>query len=238
MPGDTMERILPDLIAPADTAGQLSLQLHKERYQFACKHLLKGAVLDIACGSGYGTQMLAECSNQLCIGVDVSSDAISYARERYADPRIRFVCEDLMLFKSNERFLNIVSFETIEHVPEPANAISHLHDLLLPGGQLIISVPVTPSTDANPFHVNDFTSASFRKLLSIYGFTELASMEQKQPYTLREILQKKNGRTGQLRQGLLSYYISHPHKFLLRIRSLLTDGLCNRYLVLVLRKDG
>ena len=58
MPADSMERIIPDLIDPQDNAAQLSLRLHMERYQFACENLLPGRVLDIACGTGYGTRLM------------------------------------------------------------------------------------------------------------------------------------------------------------------------------------
>lgn len=233
---DTMERIVPDLISPHNAAAQLSLRLHLERYRFACEHLLPGPVLDIACGTGYGTWMLAECSNDMCTGVDVSSDAIAYAVNRYAHARTQFVCADILQYKSESKFQNIVSLETIEHLPTPERVVAYLHDLLLPGGRLIASAPITPSVDANPFHVNDFTASSFRSLFYRHGFTEKASLVQRQPYSLKEIFSKRRERTGQVRRGLISYYVSHPGKFFLRLKSLFTDGLSNKYLVLVLEK--
>ena len=138
-PQDTMERIVPDQMNDGDAATQLSLQLHLERYRFACQHLMPGTVLDIACGTGYGTWQLAECSNEMCTGVDVSAEAIAYAATRYAHPKIRFVCSDILQFEGNTHFQNIVSLETIEHLPDPAKAAEHLYSLLLPGGHEIVS---------------------------------------------------------------------------------------------------
>lgn len=235
MSGETMERIVPDLINPLDKAGQLSLQLHLERYNFACRYLLPGRVLDIACGTGYGTSLLAECSNEVCTGVDISPEAIAYAQKRYAHERTRFICESITGFTDEEKFMNIVSLETIEHIEDPKRAIAHLHSLLLSGGHLIVSAPVTPSVDANPYHVNDFTSNSFRKRFSQYGFVEVDCQEQKQPYSLKEI-SGKQGMASKTRKGLLNYYLLHPVKLFLRLRSLLIDGFNNKYLVLVLKK--
>ena len=231
-----MERILPDQISVDDAAAQLSLNLHLERYRFACEHLLPGRVLDIACGTGYGTWQLAECSDDVCTGVDVSAETIAYAANRYAHPRTRFTCSELLLYTNEHRFHNIVSLETIEHLPEPERAVGHLFKLLLPGGRLIVSAPITPSVDANPFHVNDFTATSFRRLFAKHGLIEKASLMQKQPYSLKEIFSKKREQAGHIRKGLMSYYASHPSKFFLRMKSLLTDGLSNKYLVLALEK--
>ena len=236
MQQDTMERIVPDQVSADDASAQLSLKLHLERYRFACEHLLPGRVLDIACGTGYGTWQLAECSDDFCTGVDVSADAIAYAANRYAHARIRFVCSELRHFNSGHTFHNIVSLETIEHILDPERAVEHLYKLLLPGGRLIVSAPITPSVDANPFHVNDFTAAGFRKLFNGLGLVEKASLVQQQPYSLREIFSKKRETTGHIRRGLLRYYASHPSKFFLRLKSLFTDGLSNKYLVLALEK--
>lgn len=232
---ETMERIIPDNISPEDAPAQLSLQLHLERYHFACKYLLPGRTLDIACGAGYGTWLLAECSHHPCTGADISPEAIAYATNRYVHPNVHFVRQELLQFDETG-FTNIVSLETIEHIPHPERVAAHLHRLLLPGGRLIVSAPVTPSTDGNPFHVNDFTERSFRKLFVDQGFEEVDCLRQRQPYSLKEIFQKKSARTDGVRQGLIKYYLMHPGKFFLRIRSLMSDGLTNNYLTLVLRK--
>jgi SAM-dependent methyltransferase len=235
---ETMERIVPELIPAHDAPAQLSLQLHLERYRFACEHLLPGRVLDIACGTGYGTRLLAECSTEVCTGVDVSAEAIAYAQANYAHARTQFFREELIRFDDAEQFANIVSLETIEHITHPDKVVAHLHSLLLPGGHLIVSAPVTPSVDANPYHVNDFTERSFRKLFTGKGFTEIASLKQNQPYSLREVAGKKTAKANHVRKGLVQFYLSHPGKLLLRLKSLVMDGFNNRYLVLVMRKES
>jgi len=88
-------------------------------------------------------------SNRHRSGVDLSAEAVAYARQRYAHPKIEFVCADATRFEDAEQFDFIASLETIEHVPQPEKFVAHLRALLKPGGMVIGSVPTTPSVDAN-----------------------------------------------------------------------------------------
>ena len=55
----TIERIVPDAVSPGDATGQATLELHLRRYKFAATQLRPGRLLDIACGVGYGTRLMA-----------------------------------------------------------------------------------------------------------------------------------------------------------------------------------
>jgi hypothetical protein len=65
----------------------------------------------------------------------------------------------------------------------------------------------------------------------------VSSLLQKQPYSIAEV-SSKQGRAANARNGLMKYYLSHPGKLLLRLRSVIADGFNNKYLVLVLRNGG
>ena len=80
---DSLERLVPDRRAAPDATGLATLALHLARYEFAAKHLRPGRVLDLACGVGYGTKLLAERSGSPVLGADLSREAIEYARSRY-----------------------------------------------------------------------------------------------------------------------------------------------------------
>ena len=82
---DSLERLVPDELASGDTTGLETLDLHLARYVFATRHARPGRLLDIACGVGYGTRLLADRSEAAlsALGVDISESAIAYARERY-----------------------------------------------------------------------------------------------------------------------------------------------------------
>ena len=77
------ERIVPDETEPGIVA------LHLKRYEFALPYCRGASVLDAGCGVGYGTAHLARVAERV-VGVDVSDDAVSYARAHYAGPNVEF----------------------------------------------------------------------------------------------------------------------------------------------------
>jgi cyclopropane fatty-acyl-phospholipid synthase-like methyltransferase len=237
----TLERIIPDNLYQSGELDQQSLQLHYERYHFAAKHVQPGRLLDIACGAGYGSHLLVTTNDNIdsITAVDVSADAIDYARQRYSHDKITFIQQDAFTFSSDRMYHTVISLETIEHLPDPQRFARKLCEWLSPGGVLIVSAPVTPSTDGNPFHVTDFSSSSFRKLFTGYGLVETDSLLQVQPYGFKNIFQKENSqRTQHTRRNLAAFYFSHPAVFFLRIKSLLIDGFSNKYLTLVFKKNA
>src|SRR5688572_18974511 len=92
---------------------------HLARYRFAAKYVAGGRVLDIACGSGYGTALLREAGGREVVGVDVDPEAIAYARSRYQGVGVTFLAGDAASPPVAGRFDLIVSFETIEHLRDP-----------------------------------------------------------------------------------------------------------------------
>ena len=233
---DTLERIVPDSLNKNEDTGSKTLKFHLERYQFTSKNLKPGLLLDIACGVGYGSFLLVNDVGdniQKITSVDISNEAIEYARIRYANPKIEFICADATTFCAQDKFDTIISLETIEHVPNPENFVAHLKTLLKEDGIFIASVPVTPSVDANPHHLTDFTKKSFRKIFLNSGFEEVCSHSQVQPFSLFKVITKQEKRMQQMRKNILKYYLMHPQSFLKRIFSTLTDGFNNRYLTVV-----
>jgi 2-polyprenyl-3-methyl-5-hydroxy-6-metoxy-1,4-benzoquinol methylase len=231
---NSLERLMPDEIQHGDTTGQETLDLHLARYRFAAKHLRPGRLLDIACGTGYGTRWLSDCSegSVTALGVDISEAAILYARKRYGNERVRFEVADATRFLDQDGFDTIVSLETIEHLPNPEAFIARLVRQLRPSGIFIGSVPITPSVDANPYHLHDFTERSFRKMVLCHGLREVSSFQQVQPYKIVPILTRKEARARDVRTNLLSYYFLHPEKLALRIWSTLRHGFNNHYVTI------
>lgn len=234
---ESLERIIPAQLEHEDATGKPTLELHLARYRFALEHLQPGRVLDIACGVGYGTRLLSSAAAiQAAIGVDISEDAIEYARSHYGHTGIEFVTADALAFTDASGFENIVSLETIEHVPDPAALLAHLTSLLKPKGILIGSVPITPSVDANQHHRTDFTAASFRKMAKILGLAELDSLCQDQGFDPIALLTGKEERSGGLRRNIAGYYLANPDRLWARVCSTLRYGFRNRYLTVAWRK--
>ena len=236
---DTLERLVPDQLRDHEMTGRETLRIHLERYEFAARHARPGRLLDMACGVGYGTRLLAEeaAGIELALGVDISRDAIEYASGRYAGARTVYQQGDALTFKDPEGFDTIVSLETIEHVTDPEALLDRLARLLKPGAVLISSVPTTPSVDINPHHLHDFTPASLRAMLRSQGLKELAALEQTQKVSLMAVAGRTEARTRGIREHLVSYYFRHPGSLWRRIGATLRHGLCNKYLTIVAQKD-
>jgi len=233
----TLERLVPDELLKDEATGRQTFNLHIERYEFAARKLRDAkSILDIACGVGYGSRLLkGSLPAALVTGVDSSAEAIEYANARYARPKLTFRVGDAMTFEDGP-FDAVVSLETIEHLPDPQPFIQRVTTRLLrPGGIFIGSVPVTPSMDANPHHLHDFTARSFRKLLASRGLLEFDCLHQIQPYSPVAVITRSEERMQSMRPKILVYYRQHPHKAFLRLKSLILDGFKNKYLTIAAR---
>jgi SAM-dependent methyltransferase len=159
------ERVVPDETEPGIVA------VHLKRYEFARPWCERREVLDAGCGVGYGAAYLAEAAGRV-VGVDVSREAIDYARRRYRAPNVEFLCMDLLELKlPDASFDTVIAFETIEHLPEREPFLRHVVRVLRPGGAFLVSTPRAEATTlapANPFHRVEFSTADFERLL--HGF--------------------------------------------------------------------
>lgn len=150
----------------------LEAAIHIARYSFA-KELCAGRrVLDAACGEGYGSRLLANWGASEVVGVDISAEAIASAQQHFSSENVRFIQNDAETlprhFEPNS-FDLIVSFETIEHVQDPALFLRNIRDLLKPGGVVAISCPndwwyFPTEAERNPFHLRKYHLDEFRAL--------------------------------------------------------------------------
>ena len=157
---------------------------HLERYLFATKYCFNKNVLDIACGSGYGSSILINAGAKSVVGIDNSIEIINYAKNSYSNLRdLDFICADIQhiqLLEYSNYFDLIVCFETIEHVSEYQNVIENLDLMLNAHGTLLISTPdrrlVSPSSTSiksepvNRFHKQEFIPDEFKIILEKAGF--------------------------------------------------------------------
>lgn len=232
-----LERLVPHDLHDGETTGSETRRLHVERYEFAAAHLEPGRVLDIACGVGYGTALLAEenRAGASVLGVDISPAAIAYAQRRYASGNIEFLTADAMEFTDARRFGTIVSLETIEHLAHPELFVDRLVSMLRPAGVLIASVPTTPSVDVNPHHLWDFTEQSFRRLVQRHPLVEIGCLRQVQRFRPIAVLGRREGRMRDLRRNLAGYYVRYPRAFLRRMGAVLRYGFANHYITIAWR---
>jgi 2-polyprenyl-3-methyl-5-hydroxy-6-metoxy-1,4-benzoquinol methylase len=240
-PSYTLERIYPEHFSrdPAIT-GSSTLDLHLRRYAYAGENMAQGVIADVACGSGYGSNFLATGNFSpisRLLAIDNDTTAIHYANQHYVNPVIQFILADACLYRPDKLLNTVISLETIEHLQDPVSFVKHWASFLSSGGRFIASAPITPSMDANPFHLHDFTLSTFKKLFLDAGLTELTHFIQVQKYNpLNVILKRKIGRSKEIRKGIAFYYLKKPSKLILRIRSILQHGFRNKYVIMVFQK--
>jgi len=230
----TIERICPKQLDPNNADDQNTLRIHLQRYRFAAACLSGERVLDMVCGCGYGTALLAELHpDKILLGVDIDPAAVAHAQEHYRLPNLSYRCADAQSFSAAQRFDSIVSLETIEHLPSPRQLVGNYARLLAEHGQVIASVPITPTLDGNPHHLHDFSQASFFKLFGAHGLRPDKQFEQIQWWQFKGLFVKrpvKQRRSEGMGNAVLQYYRKHPAYLLLRLRSMLRYGFSNRYL--------
>ncbi len=116
---------------------------HFKRYKFAASLLRSQCIGDFACGTGYGTVMLAQ-NNKKVIGVDIKDNVVREINRKYTHiSNVNFINKNLLELDYKNYFDTIVSFETIEHLGEDDILIvlRKFSDALKTDGMLIFSVP-------------------------------------------------------------------------------------------------
>src|SRR5262245_302329 len=118
--------------------------IHMARYLLAAPYCRGARVLDVACGEGYGAFALKQLGAHCVEALDISSDAISTARQLFATEGIRYHVHDAecldQLF-AERSFDLIVSLETIEHLQKPAQFLSAVKKVARTDAVIIISCP-------------------------------------------------------------------------------------------------
>lgn len=101
-------------------------------YRYILKYLQGGEkILDIACGHGTGTAVLANRASHV-IGVDIAPSSIKKAKRLHKNlSNVEFICSDAFkLSFESETFDCIVSINTIEHIKDDKGFIDLLYQYL------------------------------------------------------------------------------------------------------------
>lgn len=149
---------------------------HVARYHLAVDFIRPNdVVLDVACGLGYGSAVLAANSQaRRVIGVDLDDHAVRYATAMTSAcwPQVEFRAADAtdLKFLADRSVDLITSFETLEHVPDPEALLAEFDRVLKPAGRVIVSVPNMwvdeTGQDPNPFHLHVYDWPKLREQLS------------------------------------------------------------------------
>ena len=166
----TGERTLPDV--PEENYWY---RRHLVVYEWIAERVEGLEVVDLACGEGYGSEVLARSAASV-VGIDANPEAHEHARLRYTRPNLRFERALIQGFTPAGGACDAVVFlQTIEHVEEPGPLLAHLRSLLRPGGVVYISTPnvltLAPKgaeRSSNPWHVREYRAEELAGLLAAH----------------------------------------------------------------------
>lgn len=162
-----MERWVPGFSFPHTEVEHLA------RYEWAAQFVKGKQVLDIACGAGLGSYILATTGKaKEAIGCDIDPDAIRYASFRRQNPNLIFKVANAEQFEVESDLDVIISFETIEHLPNPELFLQRAKSCLKEDGYLLVSTPINSKpvdeSPSNHHHVREWGFCHFQDLISKY----------------------------------------------------------------------
>lgn len=147
---------------------------HQVAYEFALPYATGRSVLEVGCGEGYGTALLASVARQI-LGVDYDAYTAVHAAATY--PQAWFVRANLAALPVRSASIEVVAtLQVIEHVWNHPQFVRECLRVLRPGGLLLVTTPnrltFSPGLDepVNPFHTKEFTAAELTELLASCGF--------------------------------------------------------------------
>ncbi|MET0638203.1 MAG: glycosyltransferase [Chitinophagaceae bacterium] len=174
----TGERFVP---IPSLLDDEIAFE-HFHRYH-AVKGISAGkTVLDIACGEGYGSSIMAGVAREV-IGVDIDPESVDYAIKTYGSAsNLKFIAGNATAIPLGNASVDmVVSFETIEHLNESDQELflKEIKRVLRPDGALIMSTPDRIQYSdrynyKNEFHLKEFSRPEYEEfLLQYFGTVSL-----------------------------------------------------------------
>lgn len=151
--------------------GKDLIDRHILRYQWAASYLkVTDIVLDAACGTGYGTDILSRYCGYV-VGLDNNEEAISYAWKYYPKDNISYDATDLKSYTQGlaNHYNVIVSIETIEHFEreDTINILKMFYKTLKKKGKLILTTPdASLSNHTNIYHTKEYGIIELSNLMS------------------------------------------------------------------------
>ncbi len=172
----TGERTLPDV--PEENYWY---RRHLVVYEWIRARVGGMKVVDMACGEGYGSAVLARTAREV-VGVDANPEAHEHAKLRYGGPGLRF--ERDLVETWAEPCDAVVFLQTIEHVANPDEVLEHFKSLVGPDGLVVLSTPnlltLAPEgaeKSENPWHLKEYREEEFRALCEAhFRTTEISGL--------------------------------------------------------------
>jgi SAM-dependent methyltransferase len=154
-------------------AGTLIASEHLHRYELAAELCGGLKVVDLCCGSGYGSQILREGGASAVLGVDNDEPTIDRTRKTVGNSKgVEFVVADAAEFLERDAagWDAVVMFEGLEHLADPEPALRALERHCESGLKCVLSVPNSRALgEENPYHVTDYGYAEAMAAFERFG---------------------------------------------------------------------
>lgn len=168
------ESVCPD--CPTDL-----FMAHVSVYWFATRFVRGRRVLDLGCGTGYGTSDLLHAGATEVVGVDLDPKSVRYARRRYKSPGLSFHVGDAQRLSAVKpdlgRFDVILSSNVFEYLEDLPAALDEVRRHLVPNGRFLLVIPPIADQETleanrrNPLHrTNLFVEEWARMLGERFGW--------------------------------------------------------------------
>lgn len=153
---------------PGVSGGRIAYE-HLHRYALCREWVAGHRILDLACGAGYGSRILAEQAVHVT-AIDIDADAVAAASKNFPAPNLQFSREDALdLSFDDDSFDVVVALEMLEHLTEQSRLLREIRRVLKPDGILLVSTPNKPVYNRyktpNPYHPLELDQTEFESLL-------------------------------------------------------------------------
>lgn len=178
----TGERVIPELYLRTRSGVAIYL-MHLASYKFALPYVKGKKVLEVGCGTGYGTKLMSEAAQHID-AIDASVQAIEYAKVNNLSNRISFKVKSDFNYGLG-LYDVVVSFQVVEHVLDDVLYMEGIYKALKPGGIFIVATPDRETRlfpwqkPWNEFHLREYSADELSKLLSQFSDVELYQMSAK-----------------------------------------------------------
>jgi 2-polyprenyl-3-methyl-5-hydroxy-6-metoxy-1,4-benzoquinol methylase len=176
----------------------------KQKLKLIKSYHPKGKLMDLGCGLGYFLNGVVKDKTFDALGVDVSTEAIDYVKQKFG---YAVLGEDKLDTIEEHSFDVITQWHVLEHVHLLNERMQQLKRMLKPNGTLFIAVPNSNSWDAKhyrefwdgydvPRHLYHFNQKSFGLLMQKHGFEVIQTkpMIFDAPYiSMRSEVHKESG---------------------------------------------
>jgi len=166
----------PDGVPPLELTGERTLpdvpeenywyRRHLAVYEWIAGRVAGLRVVDLACGEGYGSGVLATRAAEV-IGVDANPDAFAHASARYTAPNLTFRRELVESF--GEPVDAVVFLQTIEHIQDPDSLVAGFAQIApvsyISTPNLLTLAPEGAEKSDNPWHIREYRLEEYRALL-------------------------------------------------------------------------